>query len=79
MVETFRASSSGNGPSETTQATKLPADVSSKAYDDEMAMFFSNGHFDPKDVAALEHALIDSGQLDSMPDTSKYLTEAFLP
>ena len=60
------------------EATKLPADVSSKAYDAEMAMFFTNGHFDPKDVAAVEHALIESGQLDTMPDTSKYLTEEFL-
>jgi hypothetical protein len=29
------------------EATTLPADVSSKAYDAEMAMFFTNGHFDP--------------------------------
>ncbi|HWE74678.1 MAG TPA: ABC transporter substrate-binding protein [Stellaceae bacterium] len=60
------------------EATKLPADVSSKAYDAEMTMFFTDGHFDPKDVAAVEHALIESGQLDTMPDTSKYLTEEFL-
>jgi NitT/TauT family transport system substrate-binding protein len=60
------------------EATKLPPDVSSKAYDDEMAMFFTDGHFDPKDVAAVAHALIESGQLDAMPDTSKYLTEEFL-
>jgi hypothetical protein len=38
----------------------------------------ANGHFDPKDVAAVEHALIESGQLDAMPDTSKYLTQEFL-
>ena len=60
------------------EATKLPADVSSKVYDAETAMFFTNGHFDPKDVAAVEHALIESGQLDTMPNTSKYLTEEFL-
>jgi NitT/TauT family transport system substrate-binding protein len=60
------------------EATKLPVDVSSKVYDAEMAMFFINGHFDPKDVAAVEHALIESGQLDTLPDTSKYLTEEFL-
>ena len=51
---------------------------SSKVYDAEMAMFFTNWHFDPKDVAAVEHALIESGQLDTMPNTSKYLTEEFL-
>lgn len=60
------------------EATKLPADVSSKAYNAEMAMFFADGHFDPKDVAAVERALIESGQLDKKPDTSKYLTEEFL-
>ena len=60
-------------------ATKLPLDVSEKAFDEEMPMFFTNGHFDPKDVAAVEHALIETGQLDKIPDTSKFMTEKFLP
>jgi len=60
-------------------ATKLPLDVSSKAYDVEMPMFFTDGHFDPKDVAAVEHALIETGQLDKLPDNKKYITEEFLP
>jgi NitT/TauT family transport system substrate-binding protein len=60
------------------EATKLPLDVSEKAFDEEMPMFFTNGHFDPKDVAAVEHALIETGQIDKIPDTSKFMTEEFL-
>jgi NitT/TauT family transport system substrate-binding protein len=60
------------------EATKLPLDVLEKAFDAEMPMFFTNGHFDPKDVAAVEHALIETGQLDKIPDTSQFMTEEFL-
>ncbi|HEY3917832.1 MAG TPA: ABC transporter substrate-binding protein [Stellaceae bacterium] len=60
------------------EATKLPADISSKAYDAEMPMFFDNGHFDPQDLKAVEEALIETHQLDKLPDTSKIITEEFL-
>lgn len=59
-------------------ATKLPEDISSAAYDKEMPMFFTDGHFDPKDVAAVEHALMETGQLTKLPDNSKIMTEEFL-
>jgi len=60
------------------EATKLPPDVSSKAYDAEMPMFPTDGHFKPDEVAAVEHALIETGQLAQMPDNSKIITEEFL-
>jgi ABC-type nitrate/sulfonate/bicarbonate transport system substrate-binding protein len=60
------------------EATKLPSDISSAAYDAEMPMFFTDGHFDPKDVAAVVNALIETGQLDHPPDLKPILTEEFL-
>ena len=59
-------------------ATKLPLDISSAAYDAEMPMFFTDGHFDPKDVDAVVKALIETGQFDRPPDLSHILTEEFL-
>ena len=59
-------------------ATKLPEDISSKAYEAEMPMFFADGHFDPTEVKAVEEALIETGQLDQLPDNAKILTEQFL-
>jgi NitT/TauT family transport system substrate-binding protein len=60
------------------EATKLPLDVSSKAYDAEMPMFPTDGHFKPEEVAAVEKALMETGQLDHLPDNSKIITEEFL-
>jgi NitT/TauT family transport system substrate-binding protein len=60
-------------------ATKLPLDIANKAYDEELSMFFTDGHFDPKAVAIVENALVSTGQLDKLPDNSNYIHEAFLP
>lgn len=60
-------------------ATKLPLDISSKAYDAEMPMFPTDGHFKPEEVAAVEKALMETGQLDRLPDNATIMTEAFLP
>jgi NitT/TauT family transport system substrate-binding protein len=59
-------------------ATNLPLDVAEKAYDEELPMFFTDGHFDPQAVTVVEKALIETGQLDKIPDTSKFMTEEFL-
>src|SRR5262249_11738563 len=56
------------------EATKLPRDVSSAAYDAEMAMFVTDGHFKREEVAAVERALVETGQLDKIPDSKLYLT-----
>ena len=60
------------------EATKLPPDVSSQAFDAEMPMFPTDGHFKPDELAAVEKALMQTGQLDAMPDNSKIITEEFL-
>lgn len=59
-------------------ATRLPEDISSAAYDKEIPMFLNDGHFAPQDVAAVEQALMQTRQLDKLPDNSKIMTEEFL-
>jgi len=61
------------------QATDLPDDLASKVYDIEMETFSTNGRFDPAGLEAVKQALVDLGQLPQKPDTSKLLTEEFLP
>lgn len=61
------------------ETTKLPLDVSSRAYDAELPMFPTDGHFKPDEVASVEKALMETGQLDKIPDNSKIITEAYLP
>lgn len=58
--------------------TRLPHDIASKAYDAEMPMFFTNGHFDPKAVEVVKKSLLDMGQIDRIPDDKDLLTEEFL-
>lgn len=60
-------------------ATHLPPDVSSKAYDAEMPMFTTDGHFDRKALRAVEQSLVETGALDRIPDDTQILTEKFLP
>ncbi len=58
--------------------TKLPHDIASKAYDAEMPMFFTDGHFDRKAVAVVKESLIEMGQIDKFPDDKDLFTEEFL-
>jgi len=60
------------------EATKLPHGIASKAYDAEMPMFFTDGHFDMKAVEVVKASLIELGTIDKFPDNSRLLTEAFL-
>jgi NitT/TauT family transport system substrate-binding protein len=59
-------------------ATKLPHDIASKAYDAELPMFFTDGHFDPKALAVVKQSLLEMGQIDKFPDDKDLLTEEFL-
>ena len=60
------------------EATKLPIDISSAAYDAEMAMFYTDGHFRPEDVAAVIRAMKDTGMIDQTPDLKQIMTEEYL-
>ena len=56
-----------------------PQDAVAKIYDDEMASYPTDGHFDRRSLHIVEQALVDFGRIDKMPDDSKLLTEAYLP
>ena len=56
-----------------------PPDAVAKIYDDEMASFPTDGHFDRHALHIVEQALVDFGRIKKMPDDSALLTEEFLP
>lgn len=60
------------------EATKLPLDISSAAYDAEMPMFYTDGHFRPEDVAAVIRAMKDTGMIDQPLGLKQIVTEEFL-
>jgi ABC-type nitrate/sulfonate/bicarbonate transport system substrate-binding protein len=59
-------------------ATKLPHDIAAKAYDVEMPMFFTDGHFDMKAVEIVKNSLLEMGQIDKFPNNQDLLTEEYL-
>jgi ABC-type nitrate/sulfonate/bicarbonate transport system substrate-binding protein len=61
------------------EATRMPPDIASKVYDEQMPMFSTTGRFDPKAVAVIKQSLIDMGAVTTVPDDSKLYTEEFLP
>ena len=56
----------------------LPESVASKAYDVEMPMFPTDGHYDPKALAVVVKSLVDTGQMDAKTDVKTLITEQFL-
>jgi NitT/TauT family transport system substrate-binding protein len=56
-----------------------PEDAVGRIYDDEIASYPTDGHFDRGSLHIVEHALVDFGRIDKMPDDSALLTEEFLP
>lgn len=59
--------------------TRLPEDVASLIYDQQIGMFSVTGHFEPKELAAAKEAVRDLGQLDTLPPDDALFTEEFLP
>ena len=56
-----------------------PQDAVGRIYDDEMASYPTDGHFDRRSLHIVEQALVDFGRIDKMPDDNTLLTEEFLP
>jgi NitT/TauT family transport system substrate-binding protein len=56
-----------------------PQDAVGRIYDDEMASYPTDGHFDRRSLHIVEQALVDFGRIDKMPDDGTLLTEEFLP
>jgi hypothetical protein len=61
------------------KVTLLSDDLANKVYDVEMPTFSTDGHFDPKGVAAVKQAMIDLGTVKEAPEDKAVFTEEFLP
>jgi NitT/TauT family transport system substrate-binding protein len=59
--------------------TKLPDDIASAIYDKEAPLYFTDGHFSRKKLAAVKQSLIDTGVVQSMPPDDALIDETFLP
>jgi len=58
---------------------KAPQEPVAAIYNDEMASYPTDGHFDRHSLRIVEQALVDFHRIDKMPDDSALLTEAYLP
>jgi NitT/TauT family transport system substrate-binding protein len=56
----------------------LPESIAGKVFDVEMPMFPTDGHYDPKALAAVAKSLVDTGQMDAKTDVKSLITERFL-
>jgi ABC-type nitrate/sulfonate/bicarbonate transport system substrate-binding protein len=64
---------------DTMPLTRLPPDLASRLYDDQIPMFSDDGRFQPKAVAVIKEAIKLLGELDKLPPDNQLYTEAFLP
>ena len=61
------------------EVTQKDDEITSRVYDELMAMFSDTGRFDAKALAVLSKSLLELNILTAEPDMSKLYTEAFLP
>lgn len=64
---------------DTMPLTRLPPDLASRLYDEQIAMFSDDGRFQPKALAVTKEAVKQLGALDKLPPDNQLYTEAFLP
>jgi NitT/TauT family transport system substrate-binding protein len=63
----------------TQKDTHLPDKIAAQIYDTEIPTFFTDGHFNRKNLAAVKQSLIDVGVVETMPPDDALITEKFLP
>jgi len=63
----------------TSKVVKLKPSVVSRAYDDQIGIFSTDGAFDPKAVAMLKKTFVEMGLLKEEPDDKVLFTTQFLP
>ena len=61
------------------KVTNFDEDIESREYDAVMPMMSKDGKFSPAALKVLERSFVDLKILDTAPDTTKLLTEKFLP
>lgn len=63
----------------TSKVLNLSPAVISRAYDEQIGIFSTDGTFDPKAVAALKQSFIEMGLLKEIPDDKVMFTTQFVP
>jgi NitT/TauT family transport system substrate-binding protein len=63
----------------TSKVLKRSPSVISRAYDEQIGIFTTDGMFDPKAVAVLKKSFIEMGLLKQAPDDKTLFTTQFLP
>ena len=63
----------------TSKVINLSPAVISRAYDEQIGIFSTDGTFDPKAVAALKKSFIEMGLLKEIPDDKVMFTTQFVP
>ncbi len=61
------------------KAVDLSTAVASRAYDEQMPYFSTDGTFDPQAVATLKKSFIEMGLLDKIPEDKSLFTTQFVP
>jgi NitT/TauT family transport system substrate-binding protein len=64
---------------DTMPLTRLPPDLASRLYDDQIPMFSDDGRIEPKALAVIKDAIKLLGPIDTLPPDNQLYTEAFLP
>ena len=57
---------------------KLPPEIVSRAYDEEIGMMQDNGRFDPEAVKVIKSSLVDMHILESEPTEDQMFTTKFV-
>ena len=63
----------------TSKVINVSPSVVSRAYDEQIAIFSTDGSFDPKGVEVLKHSFIEMGLLKEIPDDKVMFTTEFVP
>jgi NitT/TauT family transport system substrate-binding protein len=63
----------------TAKVINVSPSVASRAYDEQMAIFSTDGVFDPKAVEVLKQSFIEMGLLKEAPDNNVMFTTEFVP
>jgi NitT/TauT family transport system substrate-binding protein len=63
----------------TLKLTRLPPEIASTIYDEQIAMLSSDGRFQPKPLEIIEASVRELGGLKELPADTALFTEAFLP
>jgi NitT/TauT family transport system substrate-binding protein len=61
------------------KTTELSEKMAEKTYDEQMPMFYADGHFPRKNLQGTERALTEMGAWTQIPDDSELIDARFLP